>query len=50
MNMMYSDYYEIAKDFIVNSVDYYAKMAHVFLDDKDVGEGKIAKYYECIVE
>lgn len=50
MNMMYSDYYEIAKDFNVNSVDYYAKMAHAFLDDKDAGEGKIAKYYECIVE
>lgn len=50
INMMYSDYYEIAKDFNVNSVDYYAKMAHAFLDDKDAGEGKIAKYYECIVE
>ena len=50
INMMYSDYYEIAKDFNVNSVDYYAKMAHAFLDDKDAGEGKIAKYYECIAE
>ena len=50
MNMMYSDYYEIGKEFNLNSVDFYAAMARAFLNDKDAGENKLAKYYECIVE
>lgn len=50
INMMYSDYYKIGKEFNLNSVDFYAAMAHAFLDDEDAGEDKLAKYYECIVE
>lgn len=50
LNMIYSDYYKIGKDFNLNSVDFYAAMAHAFLDDEDAGENKLAKYYECIVE
>ena len=50
MNMMYSDYYKIGKEFNLNSVDFYAAMAHAFLDDEDAGKDKLAKYYECIVE
>lgn len=50
MNMMYSDYYEIGKEFNLNSVDFYAAMARAFLNDKDAGEDKLAKYYEYIFE
>ena len=50
INMMYSDYYKIGKEFNLNSVDFYAAMAHAFLDDEDAGKDKLAKYYECIVE
>ena len=50
INMMYSDYYKIGKEFNLNSVDFYAAMAHAFLDDEDAGQDKLAKYYECIVE
>lgn len=46
----YSDYYKIGKEFNLNSVDFYAAMAHAFLDDEDAGEDKLSKYYECIVE
>lgn len=50
LNMVYSDYYKIGKDFNLNSVDFYAAMAHAFLDDEDAVENKLTKYYECIVE
>lgn len=50
LNMIYSDYYKIGKEFNLNSVDFYAAMAHAFLDDEDATENKLAKYYECIVE
>ncbi len=49
LNMMYSDYCKVAKEFNVNSSGFFAKLAKAFLDDKDAGKGKLMKYYECVV-
>lgn len=50
MNMVYSDYFSVAKKHGVNSVEFYADMAEAFLDDKDAGgpEEKLSAYYHCI--
>lgn len=50
MNMVYSDYFSVAKKHGVNSVEFYADVAEAFLDDKDAGgpEEKISAYYHCI--
>lgn len=51
MNMMYSDYYEVAAMYKVNTPDFYAQLAKAFLFDKD-GPGpkeKLAAYYRGIV-
>lgn len=51
INMIYSDYYEVAKKHNVGgTVDFFADMAKAFLDDKDAGPNKIARYYECVVK
>lgn len=50
VNMMYSDYCKIAKQFNINTVDFYFAMAKAFLDDEDAEENKIGKYYEYIVD
>lgn len=52
MNMMYSDYSEVAKEFSVDRPDFYAKMAKAFLMDKDAGgaEEKTAAYYHCVAK
>lgn len=50
INMMYSDYCKVAKEFNVDSAAYYAKLAKAFLEDKDAGKGKLKRYYECVVE
>lgn len=50
MNMMYSDYCMEARKFGVDKPEFYADMAKAFLDDKDAGEDKLARYYECIVK
>lgn len=50
MNMMYSDYYEVARKFGVNVPEFYAELARTFLMDKD-GPGpeeKLCAYYRCI--
>ena len=53
LNMMYSDYFKVAKKLGVNTVDFYAAMAEAFLNDKDaVGGGggeKLAAYYDAVV-
>lgn len=50
MNMVYSDYFSVAKKHGVNTVEFYADMAEAFLNDKDAGgpEEKISAYYHCI--
>ena len=50
INMMYSDYYPVAKKLNVNSVDFYADMARAFLEDKDAGKDKLAKYFAYVVK
>lgn len=52
MNMMYSDYYDVARKFGVNVPEFYAELARAFLTDKD-GPGpeeKLCAYYRCIVK
>ena len=52
MNMMYSDYYDVAAEFGVNRPEFYAALAKAFLMDKD-GPGpeeKLCAYYRCIVK
>lgn len=50
MNMAYSDYYNTAQEFGLNNPDFYAKIAHDFLDDEDAAPNKIAVYRECIAK
>lgn len=52
MNMMYSDYYDVAMEFGVNRPEFYAALAKAFLLDKD-GPGperKLMEYYEHIAK
>lgn len=48
MNMMYSDYCEVAKKMNVDKPEFYACMAKAFLKDEDAGEGKLAKYMQYV--
>ena len=50
MNMMYSDYYDVARKFGVNVPEFYAELARAFLMDKDGPEPtkKLMEYYEHI--
>lgn len=50
LNMMFSDYSGVAKKMGVNNMDFYICMAKAFLDDPDVGEDKLARYYEYVVK
>ena len=50
MNMMYSDYCEVARHIGVDRVDFYAMMAKAFLCDEDAGEHKLQKYMEKVVK
>ncbi len=49
MNMMYSDYYKVAKKHGVgNSLDFYVDMAKAFIEDKDAAPDKVYSYYEYV--
>lgn len=50
MNMMYSDYCEVAKKLNVDRPDFYAHMAKAFLKDEDAGPDKMAKYMKYIAK
>ena len=50
MNMIYSDYFGVAKKLNINSTDFYAEMSKAFLDDKDAVPGKLYAYFEHVVE
>lgn len=52
MNMMYSDYCEVAEKFNVNTPEFYACMAKAFLDDEDSIKwgDKLSAYYNAVVE
>lgn len=50
INMMYSDYCEVARRMNVDKTEFYALMAKAFLLDKDAAEGKLAKYMKYVAE
>ena len=50
MNMMYSDYYTVAKKLNINNADFYASMAEAFLKDPDAHENKLARYYSIVAK
>lgn len=50
VNMMYSDYCAVAKKYNIDNPEFYAHMAKAFLEDKDAGPGKLAKYFEIVVD
>ena len=51
INLIYSDFSPVAKKHGVGSnLDFYVDMAKAFLNDKDAGPNKIARYYECVVK
>ena len=51
LNMMYSDYCEVARKINANNMDFFAEMAKAFLKDKDAGaQDKLAAYYEYVVK
>ena len=50
VNMMYSDYCAVAKKYNLDNAEFYGHMAKAFLDDKDAGPGKLAKYFEIVVD
>lgn len=50
MNMVYSDYSEVFREYGVRDKIYlYADMAYSFLSDADAKPGKLARYYRYIV-
>lgn len=50
LNMMYSDYSKAAQKLGVDKDDFYALMAHAFLDDPDAPGDKLARYCEYIAQ
>ncbi len=50
MNAMWSDYCKTAQKYGVDNVDFWADMAHAWLDDRDAMPEKASRYYEYIVE
>lgn len=50
MNMLYSDYYGIAKKYNVVTADFFADMAMAFISDEDAAPGKVWRYYKYIAE
>lgn len=50
MNMLYSDYSEVAAKYGVNNADFYADLAVAFLEDPDANPNKLARYYEEVAK
>lgn len=50
INMMYSDYCEVARQMGMDRGEYYASMAKAFLCDEDAGENKLQKYFTKVVK
>lgn len=50
MNMMYSDYFEVAMKYGVNYPEFYADLAEAFITDKDAGENKVENYYRHVIK
>lgn len=50
MNMIYSDFSEVAAKYGVGAARFYADMARAFLQDTDAQDDKLGKYYKYIVK
>lgn len=50
MNMLASDYYEVAEKFDVLEDEFFVCMAKAFIEDKDAVKNKTAMYYKCIAK
>lgn len=50
LNMMYSDYCEVAQQMGLDKAEYYAYMAKAFLCDEDAGPNKLQKYFMKVVK
>lgn len=50
LNMMYSDYCEVAQLMGIDTGEYYAHMAKAFLCDEDAGDYKLQKYFMKVVK
>lgn len=50
MNMMYSDYCQVAKRQSVDTPGFYADMAKAFIEDADAADGKAYLYWDCIAD
>ena len=50
MNMMYSDFCQVAKRQSVDTPGFYADMAKAFLEDTDAVDGKAYLYWDCIAD
>lgn len=49
LNMIHSDYSEVAKRYGVDRIEFYVDMAKTFLEDKDAKPNKLSEYYNHIV-
>lgn len=49
MNMLYSDYFPIFREYNIVQPEAFAKMAKAFLQDKDALDHKLGRYYNSIV-
>ena len=50
LNMMQSDYSRVAAVCGSDKEEFYAAMAHAFLDDKDAMPDKLSRYYHAVVK
>lgn len=50
MNMVWSDFYQVAKKHNVNSTDFYLDLAKAFLNDKDAGKDKLYRYFQYVAK
>lgn len=50
LNMMYSDYSDVARQMGMDKKEYYAHMAKAFLEDADAKEYKLRRYMESIAK
>ena len=50
INMIYSDFYRVAKECNCNTIQFYSAMAEAFLDDSDARPDKLRRYYDHIVK
>lgn len=50
MNMLWSDYGEVARKFGVDKPEFWAELSEAFLEDEDAAQGKLERYYRYVVE